>query len=158
MKSTVWDPLRADQVEWATTDSGLFVARCSQSGYRVLKVYLDQMEPLNTRPLRQELAGIIQEGRARWVQRERRDYGGVEAVADQILREWMTALAGYPGWVLKAAFRHCNVNAIHPPKPVEVKAACEGVWGTMGAHIQLARRSIEKIEELRPDWIGSQGH
>jgi hypothetical protein len=144
-------------VEWPVTDNGVFIARCTKRGYLVLKVYLESLGDLNTRPLKQELAGIIQEGRARWVQREKRDYGGVQAVADQLLREWMAALTGYPGWAIRAAFRHCNINAIHPPKPVEVSAACEEVWGEMGRHIRLALRSVEAIEERRPEWVGSQG-
>jgi len=139
-------------VEWSVTDNGVFVARCSHRGYLLLKSYLSSMDALNTQPAKPELAGIIQEGRARWVQREKRDYGGVKAVADQILREWIAALLGYPGWVVRAAFRHCNINAIHPPKPVEVSAACEDVWGEMGRQIRLAQRSIKAIEERRPEW------
>jgi hypothetical protein len=68
-----------------------------------------------------------------------------EAIARAELDVWIAALEGLPRWLVKAAFTQANA-AVHPPRPVEVKAIADRIWGD---RTNIVKRAIIACAEMQ---------
>jgi len=149
-RNTSIPPLATGQLEISALSSNISTVRLRKHGYETLIEGLAALGPLAIPATEDGLAEEVAVGRASFGARALPSVDG-EAIARAELDVWIAALEGLPRWLVKAAFTQANA-AVHPPRPVEVKAIADRIWRD---RTNIVKRAIiacaemqERMEEL----------
>ena len=143
-----------DQFEVPSLSTAHWCVHIRAGAYHYLKAFVAAQQPLADLHDGKARMAVIAEGRLAAAERQTSADGGSAAVSKAQAAVWWSALNGYPPWVIRSAFLHCNTVSKFAPRPAEVAERCGMTWEQAGQRISRAWAIVRDVEAYKQEWMG----